>query len=259
VATSDKLIQVVNLKKYYNGEAIKALDGVNLDIYRGDVVVVIGPSGSGKSTLLRSLNLLEVPTSGQIIFEGTDITQKKGPDGKKLNIDLHRQKMGMVFQHFNLFPHKTILQNMTLAPVKVKGIAPEAAEKKARELLERVGLADRADAYPIQLSGGQKQRVAVARAIVNEPAILLLDEPLGALDLKLRRQMQRELKALQQKLHITFVYITHDQEEARYLSDRIIVMNEGRIEQIAPTEELFAHPATDFVREFIEESRLVQP
>ncbi|MBQ7692733.1 MAG: amino acid ABC transporter ATP-binding protein, partial [Oscillospiraceae bacterium] len=154
--TNDKLIQVQNLKKYYKGERIKALDGVSADINRGDVVVVIGPSGSGKSTFLRSLNLLEVPTEGHIIFEGVDITQKKGPDGKKLNIDLHRQKMGMVFQHFNLFPHQTILENMTLAPIKVRGIDKAAAEAKALELLERVGLRDRADAYPIQLSGGQK-------------------------------------------------------------------------------------------------------
>ena len=137
--TDDKLIQVKDLKKYYKGGRIKALDGVSTDIYRGDVVVVIGPSGSGKSTFLRSLNLLEVPTSGSIIFEGVDITKKRGPDGKKLNIDLHREKMGMVFQHFNLFPHKTILQNMTLAPVKVKGLSQAEADKKALQLLERVG------------------------------------------------------------------------------------------------------------------------
>ena len=160
--TSDKLIQVKNLKKYYNGEAIKALDGISIDVNKGDVMVVIGPSGSGKSTFLRSLNMLEVPTSGEIIFEGVDITKKRGTDGKKLNIDLHRQKMGMVFQHFNLFPHKTILQNMILAPIKVKGVSQTEAKKKAMELLERVGLADRANAYPIQLSGGMQQRVAVA-------------------------------------------------------------------------------------------------
>ena len=170
--TNDKLIQVKDLKKYYKGERIKALDGVTVDINRGDVMVVIGPSGSGKSTFLRSLNLLEVPTAGSIIFEGVDITQKKGPDGKKLDIDLHRQKMGMVFQHFNLFPHMTILQNMTLAPVQVKGVPQAEAEKKALELLERVGLRDRADAYPIQLSGGQKQRVAIVRALAMEPDVI---------------------------------------------------------------------------------------
>ena len=159
MATSDKLIQVKNIKKYYNQGAIKALDGVTVDVNRGDVMVIIGRSGSGKSTLLRSLNLLEEPTDGSIIFEGVDITSKKDANGKKLDIDLHRQKMGMVFQHFNLFPHKTILQNMTVAPIKVKGIPQAEAEKKALELLDRVGLADRAGAYPIQLSGGQKQRV----------------------------------------------------------------------------------------------------
>ena len=177
MATSDKLIEVKNLKKYYNGEEIKALDGVSVDINKGDVMVIIGPSGSGKSTFLRSLNLLEVPTSGEIIFEGVDITKKKGPDGKKLNIDLHRQKMGMVFQHFNLFPHKTVLQNMTLAPIKVKGVPQAEAEAKALELLDRVGLKDRADAYPIQLSGGQKQRVAIVRALAMEPDVMLFDEP----------------------------------------------------------------------------------
>ncbi|MBQ1361758.1 MAG: amino acid ABC transporter ATP-binding protein, partial [Oscillospiraceae bacterium] len=177
MSDNKKLIEVQNLKKYYNGESIRALDGVSIDINKGDVMVVIGPSGSGKSTFLRSLNLLEVPTSGSIIFEGVDITQKRGPDGQKLDIDRHRQKMGMVFQHFNLFPHKTILQNMTLAPIKVKGIASAEAEKKAMELLARVGLADRAGAYPIQLSGGQKQRVAIVRALAMEPDVMLFDEP----------------------------------------------------------------------------------
>ena len=155
MATYDKLIQVKNLKKYYNGDKIKALDGVSVDINKGDVMVIIGPSGGGKSTFLRSLNLLEKPTEGSIIFEGVDITKKKDENGKKLDIDLHRQKMGMVFQHFNLFPHMTILQNMTLAPMKVKGMSQQEAEAKALELLDRVGLKDRADAYPIQLSGGQ--------------------------------------------------------------------------------------------------------
>ena len=166
--------------------AIKALDGVTVDINKGDVMAVIGPSGSGKSTFLRSLNLLEEPTGGSIVFKGVDITQKKhrNPDGKmeKLNIDTLRQKMGMVFQHFNLFPHMTILENMTLAPIKVKGMAREAAEAKALELLDRVGLKDRAGAYPIQLSGGQKQRVAIVRALAMEPEVMLFDEPTSALD-----------------------------------------------------------------------------
>ena len=182
MATSDKLIQVQNLKKYYNGGAIKALDDVSVDISRGDVMVVIGPSGGGKSTFLRSLNLLEEPTEGAIIFEDVDITKKRGANGKKLDLDLHRQKMGMVFQHFNLFPHMTILQNMTLAPIQVKGVPQAEAEARARELLERVGLADRADAYPIQLSGGQKQRVAIVRALCMEPDVMLFDEPTSALD-----------------------------------------------------------------------------
>ena len=180
--TNDKLIQVKDLKKHYNKGAIKALDGVTVDINKGDVMVVIGPSGSGKSTFLRSLNLLEQPTSGSIVFEGVDITKKKDENGKKLDIDLHRQKMGMVFQHFNLFPHMTILQNMCIAPVQVKGKTQAEAEAKAMELLARVGLADRADAYPIQLSGGQKQRVAIVRALAMEPDVMLFDEPTSALD-----------------------------------------------------------------------------
>ena len=180
--TNDKLIQVKDLKKHYNKGAIKALDGVTVDINKGDVMVVIGPSGSGKSTFLRSLNLLEQPTAGSIVFEGVDITKKKDENGKKLDIDLHRQKMGMVFQHFNLFPHMTILQNMCIAPGQVKGKTQAEAEAKAMELLARVGLADRADAYPIQLSGGQKQRVAIVRALAMEPDVMLFDEPTSALD-----------------------------------------------------------------------------
>ena len=180
--TNDKLIQVKDLKKHYNKGAIKALDGVTVDINRGDVMVVIGPSGSGKSTFLRSLNLLEQPTAGSIVFEGVDITKKKDENGKKLDIDLHRQKMVMVFQHFNLFPHMTILQNMCIAPVQVMGKTQAEAEAKAMELLARVGLADRSDAYPIQLSGGQKQRVAIVRALAMEPDVMLFDEPTSALD-----------------------------------------------------------------------------
>ena len=165
MATNDNLIQVKGLKKYYNKGAIKALDGITVDINRGDVMVVVGPSGSGKSTFLRSLNLLEMPTEGQILFDGVDITDKK------VDINLHRQKMGMVFQHFNLFPHKTIMDNMTMAPVQVKGMKKEEAQSKAQQLLERVGLGDRGDAYPAQLSGGQKQRVAIVRALMMVPVI----------------------------------------------------------------------------------------
>ena len=165
MATNGNLIEVRDLKKYYNKGAIKALDGITVNIQRGDVMVVVGPSGSGKSTFLRSLNLLEMPTEGQILFDGVDITDKK------VDINLHRQKMGMVFQHFNLFPHKTIMDNMTMAPVQVKGMKKEEAQAKARQLLERVGLGDRGDAYPAQLSGGQKQRVAIVRALMMVPVI----------------------------------------------------------------------------------------
>ena len=186
MVTRDSLIQVNDLKKHYNHGAIKALDGVTVDINEGDVMVVIGPSGSGKSTFLRSLNLLEVPTSGSIVFDGVDITKKKvqNAEGKmvKLDIDQHRQKMGMVFQHFNLFPHMTIMDNMTLAPIKVKHMPKDQAEKKALALLDRVGLKDRAGAYPIQLSGGQKQRIAIVRALMMEPQVMLFDEPTSALD-----------------------------------------------------------------------------
>ena len=250
MATSDKLIQVKDLKKYYNGEAIKALDGVTVDINKGDVMVIIGPSGSGKSTFLRSLNLLEVPTGGSIIFEGTDITQKRGPDGKKLNIDLHRQKMGMVFQHFNLFPHKTILQNMTLAPIKVKGMNPADAEKKARELLERVGLADRADAYPIQLSGGQKQRVAIVRALCMEPDVMLFDEPTSALD----PEMVGEVLDVMKKLALagmTMVVVTHEMGFAREVGSRVLFMDEGKILEEGTPDAVFNHPQNPRLQDFL--------
>ena len=250
MATSDKLIQVKDLKKYYNGGAIKALDGVTVDICKGDVMVIIGPSGSGKSTFLRSLNLLEVPTGGSIIFEGTDITQKRGPDGKKLNIDLHRQKMGMVFQHFNLFPHKTILQNMTLAPIKVKGMNPADAEKKARELLERVGLADRADAYPIQLSGGQKQRVAIVRALCMEPDVMLFDEPTSALD----PEMVGEVLDVMKKLALagmTMVVVTHEMGFAREVGSRVLFMDEGKILEEGTPDAIFNHPQNPRLQDFL--------
>ena len=226
--TSDKLIRVIDLKKYYNGESIKALDGVSVDVNRGDVMVIIGPSGSGKSTFLRSLNMLEVPTSGSIIFEGTDITKKRGADGKKLDIDKHRQKMGMVFQHFNLFPHKTILQNMTVAPIKVKGVSQAEAEKKARDLLARVGLADRADAYPIQLSGGQKQRVAIVRALAMEPDVMLFDEPTSALDPEMVGEVLDVMKKLAQT-GMTMVVVTHEMGFAREVASRVVFMADGAI------------------------------
>ncbi len=250
MATFDNLIQVRGLKKYYNNGTIKALDGVDIDVNKGDVMVVIGPSGSGKSTFLRSLNLLEIPTEGSIIFEGVDITKKKGPDGKKLNIDLHRQKMGMVFQHFNLFPHKTILQNMTLAPIKVKGISEAEAEAKAMELLERVGLADRADAFPIQLSGGQKQRVAIVRALAMEPDVMLFDEPTSALDPEMVGEVLDVMKRLA-KQGMTMVVVTHEMGFAREVGNRVIFMADGRILEENSPELLFNHPQNPRLQDFL--------
>lgn len=248
--TDDKLIQVKNLKKYYKGDRIKALDGVTVDINRGDVMVVIGPSGSGKSTFLRSLNLLEVPTEGSIIFEGVDITQKKGSDGKKLDIDLHRQKMGMVFQHFNLFPHKTILQNMTLAPVQVKNVPQEEADKKAMELLTRVGLADRADAYPIQLSGGQKQRVAIVRALAMEPDVMLFDEPTSALDPEMVGEVLDVMKKLAHD-GMTMVVVTHEMGFAREVGNRVLFMADGKLLEEGSPTQIFEHPQHPRLQDFL--------
>jgi len=250
VATSDKLIEVRDLKKYYNDESIKALDGVSIDINRGDVMVVIGPSGSGKSTFLRSLNLLEVPTSGEIIFEGVDITKKKGADGKKLDIDLHRQKMGMVFQHFNLFPHKTIIQNMTLAPIKVKGMSQADAEKKARDLLTRVGLADRADAYPIQLSGGQKQRVAIVRALAMDPDVMLFDEPTSALDPEMVGEVLDVMRELA-RAGMTMVVVTHEMGFAREVGNRVVFMDSGKILEEGTPDAIFNHPQNERLKDFL--------
>ena len=248
--TNDKLIQVKDRKKYYKGERIKARDGVTVDINRGDVMVVIGPSGSGKSTFLRSLNLLEVPTAGSIIFEGIDITQKKGPDGKKLDIDLHRQKMGMVFQHFNLFPHMTILQNMTLAPVQVKGVPQAEAEKKALELLERVGLRDRADAYPIQLSGGQKQRVAIVRALAMEPDVMLFDEPTSALDPEMVGEVLDVMRELARE-GMTMVGVTHEMGFAREVGNRVLFMADGKLLEEGSPDAIFNHPQNPRLQDFL--------
>ena len=248
--TSDKLIQVVDLKKHYNKGAIKALDGVSVDINKGDVMVIIGPSGSGKSTFLRSLNMLEVPTSGSIIFEGVDITKKRDASGKKLDIDLHRQKMGMVFQHFNLFPHKTILQNMTVAPIKVKGVPQAEAEKKAKELLERVGLADRADAYPIQLSGGQKQRVAIVRALAMEPDVMLFDEPTSALDPEMVGEVLDVMKKLA-KTGMTMVVVTHEMGFAKEVGNRVIFMDEGKILEEGSPDDIFNRPQNPRLQDFL--------
>ena len=248
--TNDKLIQVKDLKKHYNKGAIKALDGVTVDINKGDVMVVIGPSGSGKSTFLRSLNLLEQPTAGSIIFEGVDITKKKDENGKKLDIDLHRQKMGMVFQHFNLFPHMTILQNMCIAPVQVKGKTQAEAEAKAMELLARVGLADRADAYPIQLSGGQKQRVAIVRALAMEPDVMLFDEPTSALDPEMVGEVLDVMKELARE-GMTMVVVTHEMGFAREVGNRVLFMADGLLLEEGSPDAIFNHPQNPRLQDFL--------
>ena len=245
MATGDKLIQVKDLKKYYNRGAIKALDGVTVDIDRGDVMVVIGPSGSGKSTFLRSLNLLEEPTGGSIIFNGVDITKKKikNAEGKtvKVDIDQHRQKMGMVFQHFNLFPHMTIMDNMTLAPIQVKHMDRGEAEKKALALLDRVGLQDRARAYPIQLSGGQKQRIAIVRALMMEPEVMLFDEPTSALDPEMVGEVLEVMKELAQE-GMTMVVVTHEMGFAREVGSRVLFMADGKLLEEGSPAEFFVTP-----------------
>ena len=254
MATQDSMIQVKDLKKHYNMGAIKALDGVTVDINKGDVMAVIGPSGSGKSTFLRSLNLLEEPTGGSIVFKGVDITQKKhrNADGKmeKLNIDTLRQKMGMVFQHFNLFPHMTILENMTLAPIKVKGMAREAAEAKALELLDRVGLKDRAGAYPIQLSGGQKQRVAIVRALAMEPEVMLFDEPTSALDPEMVGEVLDVMKELAHE-GMTMVVVTHEMGFAREVGNRVLFMADGKLIEQGSPRDIFENPQNPRLKEFL--------
>lgn len=254
MATQDSMIQVKDLKKHYNMGAIKALDGVTVDINKGDVMAVIGPSGSGKSTFLRSLNLLEEPTGGSIVFKGMDITQKKhrNADGKmeKLNIDTLRQKMGMVFQHFNLFPHMTILENMTLAPIKVKGMAREAAEAKALELLDRVGLKDRAGAYPIQLSGGQKQRVAIVRALAMEPEVMLFDEPTSALDPEMVGEVLDVMKELAHE-GMTMVVVTHEMGFAREVGNRVLFMADGKLMEQGSPRDIFENPQNPRLKEFL--------
>ncbi|MCR5826340.1 MAG: amino acid ABC transporter ATP-binding protein [Oscillospiraceae bacterium] len=254
MATGDKLIEVRDLKKYYNRGAIKALDGISVDINRGDVAVVIGPSGSGKSTFLRSLNLMEEPTGGSIVFDGVDITKKKVPDGSgklvRLDIDRHRQKMGMVFQHFNLFPHMTILQNMTLAPVQVRHMPQAQAEEKANQLLKRVGLGDRAGAYPIQLSGGQKQRIAIVRALMMEPEVMLFDEPTSALDPEMVGEVLDVMKELAHE-GMTMVVVTHEMGFAREVGNRVLFMADGRLLEQNEPHALFDHPQHPRLKDFL--------
>ena len=243
--TTDNIIQVRNLKKHFtSGTKVKALNGVSTDIKRGEVVVVIGPSGSGKSTFLRCLNLLEIPTSGTVTFEGVDITDPK------VNINIHRQKMGMVFQHFNLFPHKTILQNMILAPVKVLKMPREAAEEKALGLLKRVGLEDRAGAYPIQLSGGQKQRVAIVRALMMEPEVMLFDEPTSALDPEMVGEVLEVMKELAQA-GMTMVVVTHEMGFAREVGNRVLFMDQGQILEQGSPSDIFDRPQHPRLKDFL--------
>ena len=242
--SADTLIQVENLQKYYKGGEIKALDGVNADIRRGKVVVVIGPSGSGKSTFLRCLNLLEIPTGGTIRLDGTDITDPKN------DINLYRQKMGMVFQHFNLFPHMTILKNMTLAPVKLLHRSQAEAEKKAMELLARVGLADRANSYPSQLSGGQKQRVAIVRALMMEPEVMLFDEPTSALDPEMVGEVLEVMRDLA-KDGMTMVVVTHEMGFAKEVANHVMFMADGKLLEEGSPEEIFSHPKNPRLQDFL--------
>ena len=237
------IIKTENLCKYY-GESIHALDGVSAEIKKGEVVVVVGPSGSGKSTFLRSLNLLENATSGSVYFEGVDITDPK------VNINLHRRKMGMVFQQFNLFPHMTVLKNMTLAPMKLLKKSKEEAEKTAMELLERVGLADRAGAYPSQLSGGQKQRVAIVRALCMNPEVMLFDEPTSALDPEMVGEVLDVMKTLA-KEGMTMVVVTHEMGFAKDVADRILFMAEGKILEEGTPEEFFTNPKDERAKQFL--------
>ena len=245
MATSNNvLISVQNLVKEYNHGAVHALNDCNLEIRKGEVVAIIGPSGSGKSTLLRSLNLLEQPTSGAIYFDGVDLADKS------VDINLHRQKMGMVFQHFNLFPHKTVLQNITMAPVTLKKKTAEEAKAQATALLERIGLADKADEYPNMLSGGQKQRIAIVRALAMDPEVMLFDEPTSALDpemvgevLDLRRDLAKD--------GMTMAVVTHEMGFAREVADRVVFMADGKILEEGAPNELFDHPKDPRLQDFL--------
>jgi len=243
--TTDNIISVRNLEKVFaTGNKIKALNGVSTDIKRGEVVVVIGPSGSGKSTFLRCLNLLEHPTGGTVTFEGVDITDPK------VNINLHRQKMGMVFQHFNLFPNMTILRNMTVAPIELHKKSKAEAEAMAMKLLERVGLADRAKAYPSQLSGGQKQRVAIVRALCMEPNVMLFDEPTSALDPEMVGEVLDVMKSLARE-GMTMVVVTHEMGFAREVGDRVLFMDGGQILEEGSPEQIFSNPQNPRTKEFL--------
>lgn len=239
---SNRLIHIENLEKSYNG--LKVLNGISLDINKGEVVVILGPSGCGKSTFLRCLNLLEVPDSGHIYIDDTEITSPK------TNIDEQRQKMMMVFQHFNLFPHLTILENLTVAPVKLKKIPKEKADEKAMELLKRVGLADKADSYPNQLSGGQKQRVAICRALAMDPEVILFDEPTSALDPEMVGEVFEVMKELAES-GITMICVTHEMGFAREVASRVIFIDKGVVAEDETPEELFSNPKSERLKEFL--------
>lgn len=238
----DVLIRVENLQKAFGD--FHALNGITEEIHKGEVVVIIGPSGSGKSTFLRSLNLLEVPTGGHIYFEGVDITDAK------VDIDKHRQKMGMVFQHFNLFPHKTILENITLAPIKLLKKDKAEAEKEARVLLKRVGLEEKTNSYPSQLSGGQKQRIAIIRSLAMSPDVILFDEPTSALDPEMVGEVLELMKQLAQE-GMTMVVVTHEMGFAREVADRVMFVDEGRVKEQGTPEEFFANPKDERLKEFL--------
>ncbi len=241
---TDVIISVKGLEKHFDEGKLKALNGVDADIKRGEVVVVIGPSGSGKSTFLRCLNLLEMPTHGTVTFEGVNITDPK------VNINKHREKMGMVFQHFNLFPHMTILKNMTLAPMQLLKKSKQEAEEKAMGLLKRVGLSERAKAYPSQLSGGQKQRIAIVRALCMEPKVMLFDEPTSALDPEMVGEVLDVMKHLAEE-GMTMVVVTHEMGFAREVADRVIFMDEGKIVEEGTPDQIFSHPQQQRTRDFL--------
>jgi len=243
VNSGEVLIRTEDLRKTYGGK-LHALNGVSQEIRKGEVVVIVGPSGSGKSTFLRSLNMLEVPTSGKICFDGVNLTEKG------VDLNKHRQRMGMVFQHFNLFPHMTILKNMTIAPMKLLKRSKEDAEKQAMELLERVGLADRANAYPSQLSGGQKQRIAIVRALCMNPEVMLFDEPTSALDPEMVGEVLNVMKELA-KENMTMVVVTHEMGFAREVADRVIFMADGEVVEENNARDFFEHPKSERLRTFL--------
>lgn len=241
--TTDKMIEVKNITKIFKG-SVKALDNVSMDIYRGEKIAVIGPSGSGKSTFLRCINLLEEPNSGEIVVDGTNIMDKD------CDINKMRRKMGMVFQQFNLFPHMTVLKNITIAPMKLKKATKDNAQKKAMELLERVGLVEKANAYPSQLSGGQKQRIAIARALAMEPEIMLFDEPTSALDPEMVGEVLEVMTDLA-KAGMTMVVVTHEMGFAREVSNRVVFMDSGKILEEGTPDDIFNNSKNERTKEFL--------